>query len=162
MCNVMQPSRRRGPASFTSHIAHRTSNIGFTLVEVLAALVFLGIVVPVTMRCATVCLQTTAHARHTLEASQLAELKLAQILIDRDTDNLDAAGDFTPDFPEYTWQIESAAFDSPVTGVSDLRLVTVHIRWLERTSQRSCDLSTLMYPDTSASSSTTTTAGANQ
>ena|GEM_PF-1825646 len=168
MCNVQCPMRHvpkprqsesfpgASAASGSWHIAHHTSHIafrGFTLVEVLAALVFLGIVIPVAMRCATVCLQTTAHARHTLEASQLAEQKLAQILIDRDTAGLDATGDFNPDFPEYTWQTESAPFDSPLTGVSDVRLVTVHIRWRERATQRSCDLSTLMYP---AASSTLT------
>ncbi|MHB1156691.1 MAG: GspH/FimT family pseudopilin [Phycisphaerales bacterium] len=46
MCNVKRANRRRGSASVTSHIAHRTSHIrfGFTLVEILFVVLILGIV----------------------------------------------------------------------------------------------------------------------
>ncbi|MHB1156686.1 MAG: type II secretion system protein [Phycisphaerales bacterium] len=44
MCNVRQTGCRRGSASVTSHIAHRTSHIsGFTLVEIMIVVVILGI-----------------------------------------------------------------------------------------------------------------------
>lgn len=146
-----------------SHLVKRGRGLGrgFTLVEVLAAMVFIGIVIPVAMRCVAVCTQSTLHARHLLEASELAQQKIAEILVQRDTSLLNAAGDFNPDFPDYSWQVESAAFDPADMGLSDVYQVTVHVRWFERSIERSYKLSTLVYPDSSSSSSSTT-AGANQ
>ncbi|MHB1158411.1 MAG: type II secretion system protein [Phycisphaerales bacterium] len=47
MCNVMRAGRRRGFASSTSHIAHRTSNMAFTLVELLVVVSIIALLIAV-------------------------------------------------------------------------------------------------------------------
>lgn len=119
-------------------------------------MVFIGIVIPVAMRCVSLCSQSTIHARHLLEASELAQQKISEILVENDTSLFNGSGDFNPDFPEYSWQVESTNFDSGDMDLSQIYQVTVHIHWFERNTERSYDLSTLVYPTTESTTSTVT------
>ena len=62
----------------------RPRRAGFTLIEVLAALVLIGVVLPVAMKGVSIAMQAASHARHTGEAVELARHKLTELsLIDR-------------------------------------------------------------------------------
>ena len=55
---------------------------GFTLVEVLATLVLLGIILPIAMRGVSMAMAAASNARRTAEATSLAEAKLNMLLVD--------------------------------------------------------------------------------
>ena len=136
--------KRTLPPHTAMHRRHRPGGLGFTLVEVLAALVLVGVVLPVAMRGLQLSMQTAERARRTLEASQLAQQKMAEALVLRDPGATGMSGTFGDMWPEYRWQSTSqdAGF-----GVY---LVTVRVSWQERVHERWVEQSTLIYPVSSA------------
>ena len=126
-----------------SRAAVRSSRVrrGFTLVEVLATLVLIGIVLPVAMRGLTVALQATANSRNRVEAAQLASAKINELLVGRDVATFNASGDFGEEWPEYRWDSTGQA------GEWNLYTVTVNVHWTERGQDRSLPLTTWIYPD---------------
>jgi len=109
----------------------------FTLIEVLATLVLLGIILPVAMRGISMALAASSHARHTAEATVLAQAKLNDLLIEGTWTQSNVSGDFAPDHPEYHWVCQSEQRDY------SLDQVTVTVTWNERGQERSLNLSTL-------------------
>lgn len=83
---------------------------GFTLVEVLAALMLVAIVLPVAMRGVTVATAAASSARHRNEAAALAQSKLDELLanmqVQQSQMNSSMSGDFGADWPEYQWSAE--------------------------------------------------------
>lgn len=119
----------------------RASRRAFTLVEVLATLVFVGIVLPVAMRGITVALQASSHARHKVEAAQLASQKINELLVVRDASAFNGSGDFGDEWPEYRWD------STGQVGDWNTYTVTVNVHWTEQGQERSLPLTTLIYPD---------------
>ena len=112
---------------------------GFTLVEILATLLLLGIVMPVAMRGMSIALASADSARHTAEASTLAETKLNDLLTQGVSSASGLTGDFSPDHPEYQWSYQSAPRDYGITEVQ------LRVMWVERGRPRTFALSTLTY-----------------
>jgi Tfp pilus assembly protein PilV len=110
-------------------------------VEVLATLLFLGIVLPATMGAISVCLQAASSARHRQEASLLAEAHLNELLVLRDSSQIASSGNFGPEWPEYAWEATTRQSDFNLTEVS------LTVTWIERGRPRSLTLTTLLYPD---------------
>lgn len=119
--------------------ATQSRRFAFTLVEVLAAMVLIGIALPVTMRVVTVTTRTAAHARHLTEAGQLAELKLGELRLLTGTSSYNGSGEFA-DQPEYRWESFSATTDN---GCYE---VTVRVTWQGQNTPREFQLTTLIYP----------------
>jgi prepilin-type N-terminal cleavage/methylation domain-containing protein len=117
---------------------HR-SRRGFTLIEILATLLLLGIVMPVAMRGISIALASADHARHVSEAATLAETKLNDLLTQGVSSASGLTGDFSPDHPEYQWSYQSAPRDYSVNEVQ------LRVTWMERGQPRTFDLSTLSY-----------------
>ena len=109
----------------------------FTLVEVLATLVLLGIVLPIAMKGVSTSLAMSSRAKHTAEAAALAQTKLNEFTIDP-ANNAATSGDF-PDHPGYRWQIEQQPRDYGITEVM------LHVTWQERGTERRLTVSTLSY-----------------
>ena len=129
----------------------RTRRGGFTLVEVLAALVLMGIVLPIAMRGATLAMRAASTARHQAEAATLGEAKLTEMVTQLDWQSGSTQGDFAPDFPQYHWQLQSAQRDLDVTEL----MLTVS--WKDRGEDRSVNVSTLAYVSTGTTGSGTGT-----
>jgi type II secretory pathway pseudopilin PulG len=120
--------------------------------------VLIGVVLPVAMRGVTAALQSASRARHVAEATQLAQQKLAEFLVDRQTANLNSSGDFGPEWPEYRWSSRGLSFAS--TSCYEVQL---RVAWPERGGEGAITVSTLLYPSTSgdaAASSSSGTSGA--
>lgn len=115
---------------------------GVTLMEVLATMVLVAIVLPVAMQAVTTSLRAASQARHQAEAARLAENKLNEYLVVRDSYQLTGSGDFGPNWPEYRWQSTSAALAYNVYEVS------VAVSWTQRGQERQVVLTTLVYPPT--------------
>jgi general secretion pathway protein I len=129
--------------------SRRARRGGFTLIEVLATLVLIGIVLPVAIKGATMAMQAASGARHQAEAATMGEAKLNQMIAEGDYAISGGSGTFAPDFPQYRWTVESALRDFNVTEVS------MTVTWTEQGRDRSVNVSTLIY----ASNNTTTTGG---
>jgi prepilin-type N-terminal cleavage/methylation domain-containing protein len=125
--------------------AHRA---GFTLVEVLAAMIILGIVLPVAMRGVSLSLAAASNAKHTSEAAQLADQKLGELVITGQWQQSGMGGDFTPDHPDYHWTMQSEQRDY---GLNEVR---VRVPWMQRGQAREFIASTLVYDDGSGSTGT--------
>lgn len=113
---------------------------GFTLVEVLAALVLVGIVLPVAMRSATLSQQVAARARHQQEATLLAEARVNELMATGDSSQLTGSGVCDAPWSNYSWQVESVAREN---GCYEF---TVTVSWTEQSALRSVSLSSIMYP----------------
>lgn len=121
---------------------------GFTLPEVLATLVIVGIVLPVAMRGITVSLQAAGESRHKVEAGQLAQQKLSELLLDRaNTSSLNGSGDFGDAWPDYKW--ESTSSTARLNTTAEVDEVDVTVKWTAQGAERSVVLSTLVFPETS-------------
>jgi len=129
-------------------VTRRCRRSGFTLVEVLAALVVLGIVLPVAMTGASLAMRAGSAARHQAEAATLGEAKLTELVTTGEWSTSGSDGDFGPDFPQYRWTMETAQRDLDVTEL------LLSVIWQDRGQDRSVKLSTLVYVATAASSGT--------
>ncbi|MGC4034219.1 MAG: type II secretion system protein [Tepidisphaeraceae bacterium] len=135
------------PAQPRSPHQHR----GFTLPEVLAALVLIGVVLPVALRGVSVALMAASKARHNSEAVELARHKLSELALASDAGSYAGSGDFGTDWPGYRWESRSVSRDY---GVNE---VTVEVFWKTRGQDESITLSTLAYPNGYLVGTTTST-----
>ena len=119
---------------------------GFTLPEVLATLVIVGIVLPVAMRGITVSLQAAGEARHKVEAGQLAQQKLNELVLERTNDaSFSGSGDFGDEWRGYTW--ESTGNTASLNTTADVEQIDVTVKWTAQGTERSVTLSTLVFPE---------------
>src|SRR5215207_1438217 len=121
--------RRRGRALDRSR--------GFTLVEVLATLVLLGIILPIAMRGVSMAMAAASNARRTAEATTLAEAKLNALVADGTWASGSLSGDFAPLQPEYQWSCLTATRDYGLTEVA------VRVTWTDRGRVREMIVATL-------------------
>jgi general secretion pathway protein I len=126
VCRRPRPCRRRG---------------AFTLVEVLATLVLIGIVIPVAMRGVTVALAEASKARHQAEAATLAEAKLNEMIAQGDWNSGGGSGDFSPDYPQYKWTATASTPDANI----NVTQVDLSVTWNERGQDRTYNVSTFVY-----------------
>lgn len=117
----------------------------FTLVEVLAALVLVGVVLPVAMRGVSLAMHEAQHARHIAEAGQLAQLKLNEFLAERDASLFNSQGDFGDQFPDYRWASTGLIRDGSSYDVS------VTVFWKTSSQEQSLMLATVVYPSSTTS-----------
>ena len=119
---------------------------GFTLLEVLATLVLIGIILPSVMHGISLATIAAGEARHKVEAASLAQTKLAGLIADYQTLNQTGAssGDFA-DFPGYKWTSSIEARDT------NLSQITVRVTWFSRGQDRFVELASMIYsPDSSS------------
>ena len=112
---------------------------GFTLIEVLATLLLLGIVLPVAMRGVSMSLAAASKARHMAEAASLADTKLNEMIATQTWTTSGVSGDFGEQHPGYAWTCQAISADYGLTQI------TVRVSWLERGQEAFLDISTLVY-----------------
>src|SRR5882724_9304418 len=102
---------------------------GFTLIEVLAALVLLAIVLPAAMRGVTVASSAASSAQKRTKAAALAASKLQELLATGQYENGNLSGDFGSDEgPEYNgfrWEAQTANWNQPGFNSQDLQTQTL-------------------------------------
>jgi prepilin-type N-terminal cleavage/methylation domain-containing protein len=123
----------------------RTSRRGFTLLEVLATLVLMGIILYPVMHGISMATAAAGEAKHKVEAVSLAQTKLAELTADFQAMAQQGAssGSF-PDNPGYTWTSSIEMRDTNLSQVS------IRVSWFARGRERYVDLASMIYtPDTS-------------
>jgi prepilin-type N-terminal cleavage/methylation domain-containing protein len=133
---------------------------GFTLIEVLSALLILTIVMPTIMAGITVADRAADVARRRSEAAGLAQMELQNVLATESWQNGNASGDFSPDWPDYSWKTQVAAWSGDTEGAG-LDEVDMVVSWTERGHPASITLNCLAYPRNTASTSSSSSSTSN-
>jgi general secretion pathway protein I len=119
------------------------SSRGFTLVEVMAAVVLVAIVLPVVMRGISLATSLGDTARRRAEAAVLAHSKLHELVVTQGWQMSTMSGDFGEDNPDYKWSAEVKDWDA-----STLKELDVHVTWGLGERQRSVTMTTLVETQT--------------
>jgi general secretion pathway protein I len=117
---------------------------GFTFIELLATMVFLGIIMPVAMRSIGLCTRLGGQSRRQIEAASLARTKLTEMTSSSDWSTGEESGDFGTDWPGYRWTAAVSSWSDSVVSQLD-----VTVTWQSQGRERSVTLSTLVYPEDS-------------
>lgn len=115
-----------------------TQRHGFTLIEVLATLLLIGIVMPVAMHGINLSLGAAASAKRQAEAATLAQARLDGLIATNDWTSASGEGDFAPEFPDYKWRLESTAREYDTTEIA------ITVTWQQQGGERSLTLATLI------------------
>ncbi len=113
---------------------------GFTFIELLATMVFIGVVMPVTMQVVSLCTSLSGQSRQRIEAATLARSKLCELVASREWRTGGLSGDFGNEWPGYRWTAAQGAWSDPIVSQLD-----VTVEWTERGKDRTLTLSTLVY-----------------
>ena len=119
----------------------RKAQRAFTLPEVLATIVLVGLVLPAVMKGVSLALAASDDARRRVEAAGLAENKLAELAAYA-ASNQGAAGgsgDFGEEAPGYRWEATTSSVDTSLTELN------VRVTWTARGAERGVTLSTYAY-----------------
>jgi len=120
----------------------------FTFVEVLAAMLFMAIVIPVALRGLMLSNMVGERAARKRLAAELAVEKLNEAVITRSWADGDQQGDFGDDEPGFTWRVTSADWPEDTMTV-----VTVEIAYTVQDHEFIERLSTLARKTTTTSGS---------
>ena len=118
---------------------------GFTLVEVLIAMLFMVIVLPVLLKGIAICDMAASRSRARDAAAGMAQSKLSEILAAQAWKTGNLSGDFAPIDSTMHWQttVTSWAGDTTGAGIQQVDLV---VTFPENGRQQPLKISTLAYP----------------
>lgn len=117
-----------------------TTRRGFTLVEALVTLAFLGLALPAVIRGFEVSVFAAGRAARQAEATQLARGLLAEAVAGGVLPDAPAEGDFGEDWPGYRWELDITDWEG-----QEIQQVDVYVLWTQRDVERFVRLSTLAY-----------------
>lgn len=126
----------------------------FTFVEILAAMVFLAILIPAILEGITLSTRAALLAERGALATELAQNKLNELTINDAWMNDDASGDFGTDWPGIRWEATHSTWD-----LDSMELLTVNAYFTVQGQERSVSLSTLVSSGTSTTTSGTSSSG---
>ena len=119
---------------------------GYTLIEVLVALLVVGIVLPVAMQGISLATTLGGDARLRTRAAALAQMKLQELVISGAWQVGQLAGDFqeiAPGSAGYQWQATLGDWSG-----GNMRELAVTVTWSRRGHERRIVLTTLVDPGT--------------
>lgn len=96
-------------------------NAGFTFVEILAAMLFLAILIPTVLGALALSNRAGVLSERTTTAMQLAENRLNEALLDSTWSSGVGGGDFGQEWPGYRWELISR--DWPEDSMTELTMV---------------------------------------
>jgi prepilin-type N-terminal cleavage/methylation domain-containing protein len=128
-------------SSHSSFIIHHSSfafRHGFTFIELLAAMVFVAIVIPAAVHALTIANRAGIIADHKRVAVQLADKLLNEYCVTEEWRHGDETGDFADDWPGYRWALHTDAWSEDA-----MRVVSVDVFFTVQSNEYSVRLSTL-------------------
>ncbi|HEY3320913.1 MAG TPA: type II secretion system protein [Planctomycetota bacterium] len=112
---------------------------GFTLMEVLAAIVLMAIVFPVAMHAISLSTSLANNARRKAEAAVLARSKLNELIVLKSWQNGALNGSFDEPYAGFTWVAEIRDWDS-----SSIRELDLKVTWIAGNREQNVLLATLI------------------
>lgn len=95
----------------------------FTFVEILAAMLFLGILMPVVIGALQVSNRAAVISERSGIAAQLAENQLAELQLDDAWTSAGSSGDFSAEYPDYRWELTKTDWESG--AMTELQLAVI-------------------------------------
>lgn len=159
----MKEGRTRG-----FQVGRMGQKAGFTFVEVLAALLFLAVVVPTIVSALSLSTRASEVAERGGMAAQLAENKLNEMLLADAWQTAQATGgDCGVDFPNFRWQLTQTPWTTD--SASNMTELKVEVFYKVQGRERAATMNTLVNTLTASSatgsskgSGTTTTGGTSR
>ena len=99
------------------------ASAGFTLAEVLAAMLFMAIVIPVAMQGLRIASRAGVVSERKALAARLAENKLNELVVTRQWQSTSQKETIQEGFQSYSWELQS----EPWAEDGAMRLLTVHV-----------------------------------
>ena len=115
------------------------SRAGFTFAEVLAALVFMAIVIPVVLQGISIANRAVVGAERKEIAVQLAANMLNQLSISNFWQTAQASGTFEQDYPGYAWSMQQQTWPD-----GDMQQLTLEVTYPLQGRIFTVELSTLV------------------
>ncbi|MCX7014868.1 MAG: hypothetical protein NTW86_20345 [Candidatus Sumerlaeota bacterium] len=117
-----------------------TSQRAFTFVEALAAMVFVGVLVPIAIQGALVAGRVGEAAERREKAAYLADRVLTEAVVTGTWQSGAQSGDCGTDWPDYRWTLETSDW----TTEPGLILVTATVFYKVQSKEYAARLSTLV------------------
>jgi type II secretory pathway pseudopilin PulG len=147
--NSEPPSLRFGAPGEKALALRRARTAAFTLAEVLAAMVFLAILIPVIAECLTIASRAGEVAERKTEAARVAERILNENIVTTNWNNQTSqSGTVSEGIREFDWTLNNEAWSQ-----DPMRLLTVQVKYTVQGHEYNVQLSTIA--DGSFSSSMT-------
>ncbi|HEY8370356.1 MAG TPA: type II secretion system minor pseudopilin GspI [Thermodesulfobacteriota bacterium] len=121
-----RPGRRaaaRLPSERGRPVSGRGPAAGFTLLEVLVALVILGVALVGLLSAQSAAVRLRSQAEELTLATFLLETKMTDVQMGDFPEVGTTEGDFGDDYPGYTWQ--QVVSDTPFRGVREVRIAVI-------------------------------------
>lgn len=127
---------------------------GFTLIEVLAAMLLIAIVLPAAMHGISLGARAASMAKHRTTAAQLGSSKLQEIVATGQWESsTNLAGDFSlegPEYQDYRWMAQVQQWNQRGVNQQDIQPQTLSeldlkVIWTSRGQEQSMTFSTLVY-----------------
>ncbi|MBN1517809.1 type II secretion system protein [Candidatus Sumerlaeota bacterium] len=111
----------------------------FTLIEILAVMVFMAIVIPAAVQGVRIAGQSGKLANQKRIAAELAENQLVQTVVTEEWINGEREGDFGEDWPGFRWELEVNDWESD----SAMQELTISVFYTSQNKEHSVQLTTL-------------------
>ena len=123
--------------------ARRRSTAGFTLAEVLAALLFMAIVIPVAIEGMHIASRAGTVSERRGEAARVAQRLLAETLVTTNWNQSVLGGTLTEGQRQFTWTMHSDAWNQdPSQNV--IRQLSVEVKFTAQSQEYAVRMSTLV------------------
>ena len=123
----------------TDRVRQNASDAGFTLAEVLAAMFFMAIVLPVICEAMAMATRASVMAERSREAAQLADRKLNEMIVTSEWEDGEQSGDFDSEYAGYSWKLTTTTWSE-----DSMTVVTVQVFFMVQGQESSVSLSTLV------------------
>ena len=130
------------PTNGTSSCGKRRGQTAFTFAEVLAALVFMAVVIPVAMEGIQIANRAGVVAERKAVAARLADGLLHELTLSNSWLSAGQSGIFPAPWQNYRWQLRHENWSQDA-----MRLLTVEVLFQAQNRQYGVRLSTLMKED---------------
>ncbi|MCS6863129.1 MAG: type II secretion system GspH family protein [Abditibacteriales bacterium] len=117
--------------------SHRPRQSGFTLLELMVALVILALGIVGLMRAVSQGMAATAQIRDVTTATTLAQMKMEELASHIADLPAESRGDFGDEAPEFSWRAVAEE-----TDIAGLKKITVFVFWQRGNRQQSVTLET--------------------
>lgn len=128
----------------------------FTFVEILAAMVFLGILIPAILTGITIASRAEVTAERQAIAAELAQNKLNELALDDAWESSDMSGDFGDDWPGIRWEAEHTDWD-----MDSMEVLTVRTFYTVRGEEQHLEMSTLVSSTATTTATSSSSAGSS-
>lgn len=111
----------------------------FTFAELLAAMLFMAILIPVAIQGLTLANRAGVVAERSKIAAQLADLQLAEEIVTKEWKNGSKKGNFGEQWPNYQWSMEDKTW-----GSDEMHQISLNVWFLVQEREYNVQVSTLV------------------